>query len=290
LNQLKRPALMALAAAGLVGLGGLGWLARDLSQQAQQRGGQPTLLELLEEVRQPPAAPPPGRRDVPRPPSHQAWQSPLGRSCRAADPQRRARLEQLMAAIRESPAKVQIHPTNYGQRFRRDAYGNPIDPTPRLVVLHETVYGIGSAINTFVTPHPRDEDQVSYHALIGTDGAVVQVLDPALRAFGAGNSAFNGQWVVTNPRVGGSVNNFALHVSLETPIDGENDGPAHSGYTAAQYDALAALVATWMDRFPIAAEQITTHRAVDLGGERADPRSFNWQALRQRLADLGRLC
>lgn len=290
MRNLQRPMLMALAGAGVVGLGSLGWFARDLGQQAQQKGARPSLLEWLDEVRQPPAAPPAGRRTVPAPPEHQAWRSPLGQRCAAPDPQRRARLERVMALIRDSPAKVQIHPTNFGKRFRRDAYGNPLDPTPRLVVLHETVYGIGSAINTFVTPHPRDEDQVSYHVLIGGDGAVVQVLDPEFRAFGAGNSAFNGQWVVTNPRVGGSVNNFALHVSLETPIDGEDAGPSHSGYTPAQYDALAALLAGWMDEYPIGPGQITTHRAVDLGGERADPRSFNWRALEQRLADLGRLC
>jgi N-acetyl-anhydromuramyl-L-alanine amidase AmpD len=290
MKKLRRPVLMGLAGTCVVGLGGLSWLARDYGQQANQQASRPSLLELLDEVRQPPAAPPPGRRTVPAPPEHQAWRSPLGQRCVAPDPQRRDRLERVMAMIRESPAKVQIHPTNYGERFRRDAYGNPLDPTPRLVVLHETVYGIGSAINTFVTPHPRDEDQVSYHVLIGTDGAVVQVLDPEFRAFGAGNSAFNGQWVVTNPSVGGSINNFALHLSLETPADGENEGGEHSGYTAEQYDAVALVLADWMRRFNIPPEAITTHRHVDLGGERADPRSFDWSALEARLSALGLLC
>jgi N-acetyl-anhydromuramyl-L-alanine amidase AmpD len=185
---------------------------------------------------------------------------------------------------------VRVDPTNFGERFRRDAFGRAVDPTPRLVVLHETVYGMNSAIQTFRTPHPNDGDQVSYHALIGEDGQVIQLLDPSKRAFGAGNSAFNGQWVVTNPKVGGSVNNFALHVSLETPLDGENDNAGHSGYSSAQYDALAALLADWMGRYPITPETITTHRAVDIGGERADPRSFNWQALQERLQNLGLLC
>ena len=35
---------------------------------------------------------------------------------------------------------------------------------------------------------------------------------------------------------------------------------------------------------------ITTHRHVDLGGARADPRSFSWSDLQNRLAALGRLC
>ena len=271
-------------------LGGLGWLARDLS--AQPSGGQkrPSLLELLEEVHQAPSAPEPGRRAAPGPPAHRSWQSPLRASCAPGDPGQRLRLQQLAERVQTSPARVQIHPTNFGERFNRDAYGNPVDPTPQLVVLHETVYGIGSAINTFVTPHPRDEDQVSYHTLIGGDGSVVQVLDPSKRAFGAGNSAFNGRWVVTNAKVGGSINNFALHISLETPLDGEDDGPAHSGYTSAQYDALAALLAGWMQRFPIPPSSITTHRAVDLGGERADPRSFRWSELQTRLQNLGLLC
>lgn len=196
----------------------------------------------------------------------------------------------MLAALPRQAVRVAIDPSNFGERYRRDAYGNPVDPTPQVVVLHETVYGITSAINTFITAHPNDEDQVSYHALIGLDGQVVTLLDPEKRAFGAGNSAFNGRWVVTNPQVGGSVNNFALHVSLETPLDGEDEDPAHSGYTRAQYDALAVLLADWMRRYRIPPQQITTHRAVDLGGERADPRSFDWGALQQRLGNLGLLC
>lgn len=283
----RRWLLVWLAAAGLVGIG---WLAQGLSAGAPRAAGQPSLIEILEEISQPPAAPPAGRRSVPAPPDQPSWRSPLARRCNPGDPRRRRRLQALVAEVRQVPQRVRIDPSNYGRRFERDAFGNRLDPTPRLVVLHETVYGIGSAINTFATPHPRDEDQVSYHTLISTSGQVVQVLDPELRAYGAGNSAFNGQWVVSNPQLGGSVNNFALHLSLETPLDGENDAASHSGYTPAQYDSLAAVLADWMTRFPIGPGQITTHRAIDLGGERADPRSFSWQALEDRLADLGLLC
>jgi N-acetyl-anhydromuramyl-L-alanine amidase AmpD len=281
---------VAVAAALALSLGGIGWLASDWSHRGDLSRRDPSLLELLQELRSPPMAPPPGRRDAPAPPAHSAWMSPLRRSCQVSDAQQAQRLREQLAALPTQATRVTIHPTNYGERFRRDVYGNPVDPTPQLVVLHETVYGINSAINTFTTAHPNDDDQVSYHALIGLDGQVVKLLDPAKRAFGAGNSAFNGRWVVTNPKVGGSVNNFALHVSLETPLDGENDALAHSGYTRAQYDALAVLLADWMRRFRIPAQNITTHRAVDLGGERADPRSFDWGALQLRLENLGALC
>lgn len=267
----------AFGAAALV-CGGLGWLLAGLRWPAPARGPD-GLLELLQA--NPDAARPP--RPAPRPPTVAPWRSPMASLCPTVDGELVARL----ASLQPNPRRIRTDPSNFGSRFQRDAFGNRVDPTPRVVVLHETVYGLESAVSTFLTPHPRDEDQVSYHSLVGLDGEVVQVLDPSRRAFGAGNSAFQGEWVITNPKVGGSINNFALHLSLETPLDGENDGPAHSGYTTAQYDAMALVLADWMRRFEIPWQNITTHRHVDLGGERADPRSFNWQALKARLIALG---
>jgi N-acetyl-anhydromuramyl-L-alanine amidase AmpD len=286
-----RPLVLAVAGAGVVSFGGLTWLGRDLFGSPGNAGGRASLLDLLEEVRQAPGGGAEGSPPPPAalPPPQEAWRAPLGGACRA-DLGTRARLLALAEQLRYETSRLRIDPSNYGERFRRDAFGRPVDPTPRVVVLHETVYGIDSAINTFMTPHPRDEDQVSYHTLIGLDGQVVEALDPSKRAFGSGNSAFNGQWVVTNPEVGGSINNFALHLSLETPIDGENDDRAHSGYTPAQYDAMAVVLARWMRRYGIPASHITTHRHVDLGGERMDPRSFDWGELQTRLAALGVLC
>ncbi|WP_094512830.1 N-acetylmuramoyl-L-alanine amidase [Synechococcus sp. MW101C3] len=291
----ERGGAVALAAVAVLGLGGLGWLGREISA-SNPSDASPSLLELLEQVGAPrsgssaPAATPSlNARPAPTPPAHDRWVSPLKRQC-TADPALSRRLEAKVAALPLEMERLTIDPTNYGSRFRSDAFGNPVDPTPRVVVLHETVYGMQSAVQTFLTPHPRDEDQVSYHLMIGENGQVVQALDPAYRAFGAGNSAFNGQWVMTNPDVGGSVNNFALHLSLETPLDGEDADAEHSGYSNAQYDALAVVLTDWMRRFGIAPQNITTHRYVDLGGERADPRSFRWSELQTRLAALGMLC
>ncbi|MBW4529504.1 MAG: peptidoglycan recognition protein family protein [Aphanothece saxicola GSE-SYN-MK-01-06B] len=287
-----RPLVLAVAGAGVLSIGGLTWLGRDLFGAPGNAGGRASLLDLLEEVRQSPGAggQPQQRPPVKAlPPPHAAWRAPLGGACQA-DPQLRGRLLALAERLRYETIRLRIDPSNYGERFRQDVFGQPLDPTPQVVVLHETVYGINSAINTFMTPHPRDEDQVSYHTLIGLDGRVVEVLDPSKRAFGSGNSAFNGRWVVTNPEVGGSINNFSLHLSLETPIDGEDQDSAHSGYTAAQYDALAIVLGRWMRRFSIPANNITTHQHVDLGGERMDPRSFDWRELQVRLASIGVLC
>ena len=253
-----------------------------------------TLLILcgiaLQRQLRPPSAPQPGSRQLPGPPAQAAWVSPLQTQCSVNDPALAGRLNRLRQALPQRLQRIRIDPSNFGERFREDAFGNRLDLIPSMVVLHETVYGLNSAINTFITHHPNDDDQVSYHVLIGEKGQIVQAVDPSKRAFGAGNSAFNGRWVVTNAKLSGSVNNFALHLSLETPLDGEDDGPAHSGYTAAQYDALAVVLADWMDRFAIPPEHITTHRHVDLGLERADPRSFDWQKLQIRLAALGFLC
>lgn len=292
MNLRQSPYMLAgVAASGVLLLAGIGWLAATLGGASAGDPSQATLMELLEEVRKPPMAPRPGRRNAPSPPVPSDWTSPLaGGTCAGSGSAESPRLRAQLDRLRTAPLRLRIDPSNYGTRFNRDAFGNPLDTTPRVVILHETVFGISSAINTFLTPHPRDEDQVSYHAVIGLDGKTVLLLDPSSRAFGAGNSAFRGQWVVTNPDFSGSVNNFALHVSLETPLDGEDTGPSHSGYTPAQYDALAVLLADWMERFPIPPDHITTHQAVDLGGERMDPRSFDWQALKTRLSALKAFC
>ena len=284
-----RALLTSVAGACLLTLGGLGWLARDLLATASTEGSGPSLLDLLEEVRQAPAGLG-GPRPAPKPPAPLNWSSPLAQACAAVDPELRQRLWQEREALAQQIRRIPTDPSNFGDRYRRDALGHRVDPTPRVIVLHETVYGLDSAINTFLTPHAPDEDQVSDHMLIGQQGQIIQVVDPVKRAFGAGFSAFNGDWVVTNPKVGGSINNFALHLSLETPLDGENQGAGHSGYSRAQYDATALVLADWMRRFQIPATHITTHRHVDLGGERSDPRSFNWKELEQRLVALGVEC
>ncbi len=175
-------------------------------------------------------------------------------------------------------AVVTPHESNYGDRFGKDANGNVLTNIP-IVVLHETVGSAQSAINTFRTNHPNDSSQVSYHALVALDGMIIYLVPPDKRAYGAGNSSFRGsqgeETVQTNPNLPSSVNNFAYHVSLETPIDGRgknNNSPNHSGYTDIQYKSLAWLIA----QSNIPSDRITTHKEVDRAGYKQDPRSFDF--------------
>jgi hypothetical protein len=166
-------------------------------------------------------------------------------------------------------------PSNYGDRYATDANGRPVN-NEFIAVLHETVGSAQSALNLFRTYHANDADQVSYHTLIGRDGTVYYIVPPEKRAYGAGNSVFNGpngaETVQTNPNYPSSVNNFAYHVSLETPSDGRGNERTHSGYTQAQYESLAWL----LSRSSIPNNRITTHRGVDRSGTRLDPRSFDF--------------
>jgi len=169
-----------------------------------------------------------------------------------------------------------VHPTNYGRRYGQDANGKPVYNQP-LIVLHETVNSATSAIHHFQTPHYNEKNQASYHTLIKLDGTLVYLVPPELRAFGAGNSLFNGpngpETVKTDPKLPPSVNNFAYHVAMETPTSGRNNRRVHSGYTLAQYRSL-----TWLiGESKVSGNRITTHKAVDRSGSRIDPRSFDFK-------------
>jgi hypothetical protein len=166
-------------------------------------------------------------------------------------------------------------PTNYGERATKDINGNVLN-NPLIVVIHETVGSAESAVNYFRTSNYSPEgDQVSYHALIALDGTIIFTVPFQYRAYGAGNSVFMGakgpEAVQTSPKVAASVNNFAYHFSLETPVDGRHNGNSHSGYTASQYQSLA-----WLVRYTKVPDgRVTYHKVVDRSGTRRDPRSFD---------------
>jgi hypothetical protein len=168
------------------------------------------------------------------------------------------------------------NPTNYGERFTTDVYGKPVNNQP-IIVLHETDAPASSAVNFFKNPNEDENIQASYHTMIKLDGTVVYLVPPEKRAFGAANSVFDGplgsETVKTNPLLPASVNNFAYHVGLETPPSGiGSNQQTHSGYTEAQYQSLAWLIA----QSNVPDQRITTHKLVDRSGQKIDPRSFDF--------------
>lgn len=183
-----------------------------------------------------------------------------------------------LASFRPIEVWRPAHKTNFGKRYTKDIYGRPVNNAP-ILVLHETVISAADTIRVFQTPHYNEADQASYHDLITRNGTVVHLVSKKNRAFGAGNSVFRGpngpESVKTHRIYSASVNNFAYHISLETPADGNHNGNYHSGYSHAQYRSLAWLVA----QSQIPSNRITTHKGVDRSGSRKDPRSFNHRQL-----------
>jgi N-acetyl-anhydromuramyl-L-alanine amidase AmpD len=168
--------------------------------------------------------------------------------------------------------------TNFGVRQRRDAFGREVPHKPQLIVLHETVISAADTARRFATPHPKDDDQASYHVLVDREGQRLRIVPDGGRAFGAAMAAFGDFTVRIRPTSVGSLNNVALHLSLESPPDGRGDGDAHSGYTPEQYRVAAGQVLLWQAAFGIPLSRVTTHQAVDRSHSRRDPRSFRWDS------------
>ncbi|MEH2328493.1 peptidoglycan recognition family protein [Nostoc sp.] len=185
---------------------------------------------------------------------------------------------QAFAQYRPNYQVASVDPSNYGERYVQDVNGVTVHNQP-IIVLHETGYSASSAVNFFQVAHTDESVQASYHALVKLDGTVVYLVPPEKRAFGAANSVFDGsqgvETVQTNPNLPASVNNFAYHVSLETPPDSYDSGSqqTHSGYTESQYHSLAWLIA----QSQVPDHRITTHHLVDRSGKKVDPINFDGQ-------------
>lgn len=209
----------------------------------------------------------------PRPPWQVQWlaESPLPRQPEDAIRQCEARLG--LAPERAAPADA----TNFGERQGFDVYGRAVPNRPQLIVLHETVIGAADTLRKFATPHPKDDDQASYHMLVDIGGQRLRIVNDDQRAYGAGMAAWGDMTVRIRPTSVGSINNLSLHLGLETPADGRGDTASHSGYSDAQYRSAAAQVLLWQARYGIPLSRVTTHAAVDRSRSRYDPRSFRWE-------------
>lgn len=162
--------------------------------------------------------------------------------------------------------------TRYAQRLQVNDRGKTISNTPTVLVLHETVGSASSTINFFQTARGRP---ASYHLMVDRRGRLIRFVADKYRAYGAGRSAFKGLEVATR-RGTPSVNNVALHISLESPADGRGNVKKHSGYTEQQYRRTAQQMLIWQATYGLKRDRITTHKEVDRSGMRSDPRSFNW--------------
>ncbi len=209
----------------------------------------------------------------PRPPWPVQWlaESPLPRQPEAALRQCEVRLG--LTPERAAPADA----TNFGERQGHDFYGRAVPNRPQLIVLHETVIGAADTLRMFATPHPNDDDQASYHVLVDIGGQRLRVVNDDKRAYGAGMAAWGDMTVRIRPTSLGSINNLALHLSLESPADGRGDTASHSGYSDAQYRSAAAQVLLWQARYGIPLSRVTSHAAVDRSRSRYDPRNFRWE-------------
>jgi N-acetyl-anhydromuramyl-L-alanine amidase AmpD len=183
------------------------------------------------------------------------------------------------------------HSDNYGNRDTKDALGRKIPNKPALIVLHETVISAPETVNFFKTPHPNDNDQASYHMLVNQKGDLVRIVPDSNRAYGSGYSRFGDFTVQSKSAKLFSVNNVALHISLETPPDGRGNASSHSGYTRDQYNSLAKQVLLWQAKYGIPIFRVTTHASVDRSHSRYDPRTFRWDSFdfyhRQHAATCG---
>lgn len=132
----------------------------------------------------------------------------------------------------------------------------PAGVRPDLILIHGTA-GRSDAGDLSWLCAP--ESEVSYHYLIGRDGAVYRLVDDERRAWHAGRSAWEGR---------ADCNDYAIGIGLS------NDGA--EPYTAAQYAALGELVRDIRSRFDIPLRRIVGHHHVS-PGRKTDPwYHFEW--------------
>lgn len=147
-----------------------------------------------------------------------------------------------------------------------------------MIVIHtaslpEGVYGTGFVVDLFlnrldVSAHPSFQElkglKVSAHYFIDRKGGVVELVDPDLMAWHAGESSFEG-------RTG--CNYFSIGIELE--------GTPEDPLTERQYRSLRTLCRLLMHRYPaITPERIVGHCDIS-PGRKVDPGAlFPWGRLR----------
>lgn len=133
---------------------------------------------------------------------------------------------------------------------------------PTMIVIHGDA---GTSDAGTVSWLKNPDSNVSYHYLIGRDGAVYQFVPDSEKAWHAGKSWFHGE------EVGGSVNPISLGVAFA------NNGRGDEFYTREQYREGGKLVAALCKAHGIPLHRVRGHFEVS-PGRKSDPWSwFNWR-------------
>ena len=110
--------------------------------------------------------------------------------------------------------------------------------------------------------------RVSSHLLVARDGGLTQFVKFTARAWHAGQSSYEGR---------PACNDFSIGVELE--------GVDTQDYEAAQYDTLAAVVATLCDAYPrLSADRVVGHSDISPGRKTDPGPAFDWQRARRCIA------
>lgn len=154
------------------------------------------------------------------------------------------------------PAVVSKPSPNFGSRK-----GTAIDA---IIVHHTASNSVESDLKTLTSAAA----QVSSHYLLGPDGTLYQLVDDAMRAWHAGESAIRGQ---KKP----DVNSRSIGIEIT------NDGKGKTPFTEAQYLVLEKLVPYLVRAYNIPMENILGHRDV-APGRKVDPAdNFDWSRVRR---------
>jgi N-acetyl-anhydromuramoyl-L-alanine amidase len=109
--------------------------------------------------------------------------------------------------------------------------------------------------------------RVSAHLLVARDGALTQFVKFTDRAWHAGQSSYDGR---------PACNDYSIGVELE--------GTDTLDYEAAQYDALAEVVAALCDAYPrLSADRMVGHSEISPGRKTDPGPSFDWERARRNI-------
>ncbi|WP_306118621.1 MULTISPECIES: N-acetylmuramoyl-L-alanine amidase [unclassified Roseitalea] len=157
-----------------------------------------------------------------------------------------------------SPARLRLSPNAGARRAGARA---------TILVLHYTGMATGTAAEDWLC---STQSGVSSHYLVHEDGAVVQMVPEARRAWHAGRSHWRGTQDVNSASIGIEIANGGHEAGLP-------------GFPDTQIAALTALCRDIVGRHAIAANDVVGHSDIAPGRKRDPGEAFPWQ----RLAEAG---